>query len=167
MDGGPGNDVAIGDNPQGPPPFSPVGSNDTMFGGPGNDGLFGLGGNDTINGGDGIDDIIGFGGNDRLTGGPGGDNMFGGPGQDYMAGDAGNDLMFGNFGSDTMLGGDGNDEIDGDNPSPPPPEGLPFDPGTNNDSCLGQAGSDQIFNCERGDPSTPRDPPFGGPPPNG
>jgi Ca2+-binding RTX toxin-like protein len=65
-----------------------------------------------------------------------------------MSGGPGDDALFGNFGSDVISGGPGNDFIDGDNPSPPPPGGLPFPEGGNNDTCTGGPGENQIVNCE-------------------
>jgi hypothetical protein len=76
-----------------------------MFGGNGDDTLFGKGSMDTMDGGD---------GNDAMSGGAKDDVMTGGFGNDAMTGDAGDDVMDGGFGNDTMLGGDGADAIAGD-----------------------------------------------------
>jgi len=159
--GGPGDDTVLGDDVLAGPPFGP-GGNDVMIGGGGDDELFGLGGDDTSFGGAGADFIIGFGGNDRVLAGADDDVVFAGPGDDHAVGGGGDDVMFGNFGSDTLLGGRGDDEIDGDNPNLPPEElapGGPTEPRGASEFCLGQGGDDLIFNCEAGDPSTPRTPP--------
>ena len=75
-------------------------------------------------------------------------SMSGGPLDDVMNGGSGDDTMFGNFGSDTMFGGSGDDLVDGDNNNPIPPGGPPFPPGTNNDACTGNSGTNIVVNCE-------------------
>ncbi len=86
---------------------------DLLFGGEGDDELFGMGGNDTINGGAGDDLMGGDNGNDTMNGGPGNDEMFEFNDDDVMNGDDGNDVVDGGKGSDTLRGGFGNDFLFG------------------------------------------------------
>jgi Ca2+-binding RTX toxin-like protein len=147
--GGDGDDVLIGDAVDLPPFIPSNGENDdTLIGGAGNDTLAGLGGDDALLGGSGDDMVIGMGGNDRIDAGSGNDTVFGGPLDDDISGGPGDDTLWGNYGSDDISGGPGTDFIDGDNPFPPPPEGLPFPPGGNDDRCVGGPATDTINNCE-------------------
>src|SRR5262249_6931591 len=107
---------------------------DFMFGGDGNDTMYGSGGTDigsiidlaggdfcnfgTNNAGSGSGDEGHFGKGDwilgnLMLGGPGNDTMVGGNGIDVMLGQAGNDTMDGDDNIDIMLGGDGEDEMEG------------------------------------------------------
>lgn len=157
LDGGFGNDTVVGDS-DALPPFLPAG-NDTLIGSDGDDVLAGLGGDDTILAGAGNDLLIGFGGNDQLFGEDGDDTAFGGPGDDAIFGGPGNDMLWGNFGSDSIHGGAGDDEIDGDNPFAEGPPGGPTESPDATDTCLaGDGDNDQVFNCELGSTSTPREP---------
>ena len=97
---------------------------DWLFGGEGNDVLFGLGGNDHLYGGSGDDVLFGGSGNDHLYGGSGNDILFGGSGDDYLDGGAGHDRLFGGSGNDIIKydssdflvdGGDGIDFLITDN----------------------------------------------------
>jgi Ca2+-binding RTX toxin-like protein len=121
----------------------------------------GTAGDDAIVGGDGArggDVLIGDNANlppflpsngtndDHLIGGSGTDHLFGVGGNEVLEGGSGDHEPIGFGGNDTITGGSGTDFIDGDNPSPPPPD-LPFPPGTNNDDCCG-SGPDRILNCE-------------------
>jgi VCBS repeat-containing protein len=63
------------------------GGDDTLYGGNGNDIIFGQGGNDTIDGGDGNDIIYGGLGDDTLTGGDGQDTFV------WLAGETGTDTI--------------------------------------------------------------------------
>ena len=72
---------------------------DWLFGGEGNDVLFGLGGNDHLYGGSGDDVLFGGSGNDHLYGGSGNDILFGGSGDDYLDGGEGRDILFGGSGT--------------------------------------------------------------------
>jgi Ca2+-binding RTX toxin-like protein len=106
---------------------------DLIYGGNGNDTLFGdigtadtsltwlnsvagqnwlndtTGDDDIIYGQGGMDTLFGGGGKDRLFGDGAADTLFGGAGDDYLdAGDAG-DQLYGGTGNDTMIGGNGND----------------------------------------------------------
>lgn len=86
---------------------------DKIYGGHGDDQLFGMGGNDVIRGGHGDDKMWGNSGNDKMVGGHGNDTMSGGSGDDVMRGAHGNDTMSGNSGNDDMRGGQGNDKLSG------------------------------------------------------
>ena len=102
---------------------------DRLFGGLGDDQLFGAAGQDTLSGGEGDDDLRGDAGNDallggygddRLEGGAGSDSLFGGPGDDvligqearatagFLNGSAGNDVLQ-SVGADSLHGGSGQD----------------------------------------------------------
>ena len=89
----------------------PVGSDDILDGGNGNDVLYGLGGDDMLIGGNGSDVLYGGTGNDKLDGGNGADSLFGGDGDDLHILDGGNgdDMLDGGDGNDTLVGGRGND----------------------------------------------------------
>ena len=67
---------------------------------------------------------------------------------DVITGGPDNDTLYGNYGSDTITGGPADDFIDGDDPNPLPPEGPPFPPGGNNDTCSGGPGTNVAQNCE-------------------
>jgi Ca2+-binding RTX toxin-like protein len=114
-----------------------------LFGGEGNDTLFGSSFSDTINGGDGDDALVGS--NDPSTAadilsGDDGDDFFiasdgnntinGGNGSDAVIAGAGNDVINGGDGNDALVGLDGNDSIDG---------------GNGDDILLGMSGADTIF----------------------
>ncbi len=76
-----------------------------LWGGGGNDQIYGSDQDNTyLNGGDGDDKII-AGAND--------DDIYAGEGADYVEGGAGDDEIFVNDGNDTVLGGSGNDLISG------------------------------------------------------
>jgi|GEM_PF-1784776 len=62
---------------------------------------------DTMYGGNGNDILYGQGGNDELQGGYGNDILSGGTGNDCLEGDAGSDVLIGGMGND-LLHGDGN-----------------------------------------------------------
>ena len=92
-----------------------------MFGGTGNDIVFGIGGDDQLFGEDGNDILYGdsvtsssIAGNDRLDGGTGNDFLQGGGGNDSLTGGDGNDTLVGDTpvggtSADTMAGGIGDD----------------------------------------------------------
>ena len=86
-----------------------------IFGFDGNDRLFGSDGKDTLLGGDGDDLVNGRGGNDFVSGENGNDNIFGGSGNDVLNGGSGNDHLTGRDGlsfseeNDTLTGGSGAD----------------------------------------------------------
>ncbi len=85
-----------------------------LFGGSGNDWLFGTNhrnwlygesGNDTLFGGGDLDVLVGAAGNDWLHGLSGNDTLVGGDGDDWLYGHAGRDLLFGGRGRDGLFGG--------------------------------------------------------------
>ena len=129
---------------------------DTLDGGAGNDGPFGLGNDDALFGGDGDDRLYGDlyisrdgsgvgtspsgGGNDLLDGGAGNDQLFGDDGDDQLFGGADNDTLMGDqkvsalrtefHGSDYLDGQDGDDELIG---------------GGGADTLIGGQGDDRLF----------------------
>lgn len=112
-------------------------SNDSLFGGNGNDTAYGAGGNDLIDGGA---------GNDLLFGGNGNDNILGGQNDDFIFGENGADTLTGGTGNDSIFGGNGNDVLTG------------FDPAVNGsnqlDTLTGGSGAD-YFIVNGGSPINP------------
>ncbi len=117
-----------------------------MFGGAGNDQLFGDAddvatadqGNDYLDGGDGDDYLRGYGGKDRLFGGAGADELLGEGGDDYLEGGEGNDILDAEEGNDVLLGGAGTDQLnagDGDDV---------LDGGSGSDGLYGGDGDDVL-----------------------
>ena len=100
--GGPGDDKIYGGL-----------GNDIICGGPGDDLIHGGRGNDWIEAGSGTDRVFGDLGDDHLTGGPGNqDEVSGGLGIDTVNGGAGNeDIVRGDYGYDRMDGGPGSGDI--------------------------------------------------------
>lgn len=86
---------------------------DTIYGGGGPDSLYGGNGNDTLNGGGGPDALYGENGDDTLDGGVAPDLLDGGRGNDRLIGGLGNDTLLGGAGDDELLGGNGRDVLDG------------------------------------------------------
>jgi len=105
-----------------------------IYGGDGNDRLFGGAYDDTIDGGDGDDVILGGFGNDTIYGGQGHDLILGDSGllvwdsaghvtvtltapavggDDTIYGEAGDDVVYGGAGADLIYGGTGNDTLYG------------------------------------------------------
>ncbi|MCY9837997.1 type I secretion C-terminal target domain-containing protein [Aeromonas media] len=87
---------------------------DTLYGGDGNDILFGQGGDDFLYGGAGNDILFGGSGNDTLYGESGSDVLSGGSGNDTLYGGTGNDVLSGGLGNDILIGGAGDDILKGD-----------------------------------------------------
>ncbi len=125
--GGTGNDTIFGRDDA-----------DTIFGGVGNDVLDGGIDDDLINGEDGDDTIFGGQGNDVINGGEGQDLIYGGLGDDTIQGnldddtiygDEGNDTITGSLTNDLVFGGTGDDEIRG---------------GTGDDTLYGDDGNDFV-----------------------
>jgi len=88
---------------------------DTLFGGAGNDVLHGDGrwnGNTFETSAiEGADTLYGEDGDDRLFGVGGDDQLYGGAGQDILNGGAANDVIDGGAGADRMVGGSGRDRF--------------------------------------------------------
>jgi Ca2+-binding RTX toxin-like protein len=80
-----------------------------IYGGDGNNTLWGMDGDDQINGGGGDDVMYGGNGNDRFNGNNGHDLLYGGAGDDRFDGGAGDDIFYGGLGANRMKGGDGAD----------------------------------------------------------
>jgi Ca2+-binding RTX toxin-like protein len=117
MSGGEGDDELYGDNWFSATPDEqyhlPAG-NDDMFGGNGNDFLFGNDGTDALYGGNGNDYLAGTLGSDYVYGGNGDDRISGYEGDyspDHAFGGSGNDTVEGAGGDDDLYGGDGNDDM--------------------------------------------------------
>lgn len=133
-----GNDILIGDL------YDPLRfdtESDKIFGGDGNDTIFGdtgtasflytfkgtlydlgkdthfnsraAGSPDTLSGGNGNDTMYGCGGNDQLGGDAGNDKLDGGFGNDTLAGGSGIDILKGGAGRDILTGGLGRDTLTG------------------------------------------------------
>lgn len=114
--GGPGNDnmssnVNFRMNPHAQT-FEPDTAGARMFGGEGDDMLWGSDRWDRMQGGPGDDLLAGFEGRDYLRGGPGNDNLIGGTNIDDMNGNIGRDRIF-IQGADKASGGYGTDECGG------------------------------------------------------
>lgn len=103
---------------------------DFISGGSGNDIAYGGSGQDEIKGGPGNDSLYGESGNDTLSGGHDDDHLEGGTGNDTLSGNSGNDTLYGDSGTDTLKGGNGDDVLDG---------------GSGTDTLQGNSGNDQLF----------------------
>lgn len=116
---------------------SAAGDNDILFGGNGNDSIYGDGGGDWLSGGEGTDRLVGGVGSDTLfgdgdgdflsagdqfgnsspadhdvlDGGDGDDSLEGGAGLNLMFGGAGNDSLYNGTGATIAFGGEGNDKF--------------------------------------------------------
>ncbi|MES2831504.1 MAG: calcium-binding protein [Pseudomonadota bacterium] len=101
--------IAFGDNGANAVTGTDSKVGDHLYGGAGNDTLFGLGGDDYLEGGADTDRLYGGDGNDTLLGGAGTDTLEGGGGNDLVIGGAGNDTISGDAGSDSLQGGEGTD----------------------------------------------------------
>jgi len=120
---------------------------DWLYGGTGNDELYGRAGDDHHFGGDGNDEIFAGSGNDMAEGGHGSDIIKGGPGDDTLQGDSGHDELYGGLDDDTLMGGTGNDTLYGNSGS----DILYGDSGqdhlrggNDDDQLYGGAGNDQL-----------------------
>jgi Ca2+-binding RTX toxin-like protein len=87
---------------------------DFLFGGSGNDRIIALNSDDYLDGGDGDDYLDGWFGNDTLIGGDGHDTLSDGSyrtgsGNDFLDGGQGNDILDSGTGNDVLLGGKGDD----------------------------------------------------------
>ena len=83
---------------------SPADGNDHLYGGEGDDILFGMGGDDQLFGGSGDDILFGMGGDDYLDGGAGKDKLYGGSGSDILVYDSNDYLVDGGDGIDFLVG---------------------------------------------------------------
>ena len=118
---------------------------DILFGGDGDDVIFGYQGDDFIDGGDGDDKAFGSSGNDTITGGPGNDLLNGDSGNDDLYGEEDNDTLNGGTGADYMEGGDDEDELFGG-------DGADEMHGNDGEDYLtGQNGNDLLFGGEGND----------------
>ena len=128
------NDLIFGDQSD---QFTPTGENfiasensaDVLFGGEGNDTVYGLGNGDVINGNQGDDVVSGDAGNDTVFGGKDNDTVIGGAGEDFLRGDLGDDLLFGLDDNDSIRGGKQDDTLFG---------------GLGDDTLLGDKNSDRL-----------------------
>ncbi len=141
--GGNGNDFIYGDDVAND--LRGARGNDTLIGYGGHDNLEGNRGNDLIYGGQGNDDILGNQGLDRLRGEEGADTIWGGDGNDRLYGDSGNDTLYGEAGHDYIRAGTGNDTILGG------AGGATIWPGPGNDSITLGAGGNNIVWLKQGD----------------
>jgi Ca2+-binding RTX toxin-like protein len=132
----------------------PLGNEDTVSAGDGNDSVeaglendivFGGGGDDTLEGGDGNDTLYGDTDNISPGGVAGDDSILGGAGNDVIFGEDGADTIRGNGGGDTIFGGGGADTIRGDG------GGDLIDGGDGADTIAGDGGADTIRGGEGAD----------------
>ena len=86
---------------------------DRLAGDLGDDLAYGGSGNDDIFGGDGADTLWGDLGNDRIDGGNDADILSGGSGNDRLLAGNGHDSLFGGHGDDRLYGGSGSDSLEG------------------------------------------------------
>lgn len=133
--GGTGEDEIGGDD-----------GDDLLFGGGGDDHVYGQEGSDALYGDAGNDELHGEDGDDTAQGGAGDDALFGHMGDDTLHGDTGDDALTGGQGNDALYGGDGNDSIMG---------GYGDDilvGGFGQDSLFGGRGDDQLSGVAAGRP---------------
>jgi Ca2+-binding RTX toxin-like protein len=83
--------------------------NSMVWGGAGNDRIYGGSGEETAYGDQGNDTILGASGDDWLVGGDGNDQVYGGSSNDWVTGDNGDDKLYGDAGNDSLSGGEGRD----------------------------------------------------------
>jgi Ca2+-binding RTX toxin-like protein len=86
-------------------------SNNTIFGGAGNDVVLLSNGNNEVELGNGDSTVYGGMGSNTISGGAGNDSIVGGGGSDYIAAGSGSDLIVGRGGNNTIFGGSGADTI--------------------------------------------------------
>ncbi|WP_299041449.1 tandem-95 repeat protein [uncultured Tateyamaria sp.] len=137
-----------GSNPIFPGDPRPDNGMDTVFGGEGNDLIFGADDDDELYGGTGNDTIDGEIDEDFIDGGEGDDSLLGGQGNDTIEGGVGNDFIDGGLQADTLNGGEGNDTILGDNGADLINGGEGddlIDGGTGDDTLNGDGGNDSII----------------------
>ena len=93
---------------------APDDNRDTIYGGLGNDTIFGRDDADTLYGGEGNDILDGGIDDDEIWGDDGDDTIYGGQGNDVINGGVGQDLIYGGEGDDTIQGNMDDDAIYGD-----------------------------------------------------
>jgi Ca2+-binding RTX toxin-like protein len=112
--------------------------NNSIFGNPGNNYLYGGDGNDVLGS---VGNIRGFvyeeTGDDYLDGGAGNDTLRGGSDNDSLYGGVGNDTLLGGYADDSLYGGVGDDNLDGNG-------GAEATDEQGNDSLYGGAGNDTL-----------------------
>lgn len=131
--GGAANHVYAWVNGTSSGPFAlPTNGHVKVFGGAGNDQVFGadLGVGLVAHGGAGHDLLVGGAAGDVIDGGAGVDRVWGGLGDDVLRGGAGDDFLYGREGNDVLVGGTGNDTLEG------------FD---GRDLLIGGVGVDRVF----------------------
>ena len=158
---GSGDDIIAGGN-EASGAAADVADIDTLYGGIGNDTIYGdrqgdtatgLGAADTIYGGTGADSLFGNAGADLIYGGSSIDRLFGGEGNDFLAGDASLDTLFGDGGDDLLqlnmdgavgLGGIVVQGWDGEAGSGPIDVAVSMGARLYGDSAFGGAGTDTL-----------------------
>jgi RTX calcium-binding nonapeptide repeat (4 copies) len=146
---GRGDDLVADDDLISNDPDAP-GGNDVVITGAGDDTVFAAPGNDVVATGSGNDYLALAQGKDLGLAGPGADTVIGGADRDRLVGGPGDDLLAGGPGSDLVNGGVGDDVLIGDLAGPTPTWLPPtVDATANRDRCVGAAGTDAAFLCER------------------
>ncbi len=135
--GGPGDDVIWGDVPGA---YMSGTDGDYIEGNDGNDEIHGGCNGDEIHGGDGMDDIFG----DESYSNAGDDVIYGGYGDDLLRGERGSDIIYGDDGNDALDGGAGLDYLYGG-------DGADFLYDRDNsagDELYGQGGTDRFLTAD-------------------
>jgi parallel beta-helix repeat protein len=146
--GGLGNDRLFGELASSA--ASLLGGGDSLYGEEGDDELHGGGANDSLHGGLGADTLSGDRGNDRIDGGDGDDFASGGPDDDVIYGGAGLDVLHGDDGDDYLDGGDDRDTLSGGSG-----EDYLFAGAGIGDALSGDAGDDYLVGSDDGADSDP------------
>lgn len=144
--GGDGDDTLYGIS--GDDMLSGGDGNDELNGNSGEDILYGNDGNDVLNGNSGHDNLSGGNGNDELNGNSGDDELNGNDGEDELNGNSGNDQLYGGNGNDRLNGGSGDDALNGGNGSDILIGGSgvdTMDGGSGNDTLSAGSGDDILF----------------------
>jgi len=134
---GQSNVVSLLPNPA--PSSGNLPDDDIIYGGDGDDVLYGISGHDYLYGGN---------GNDELSGNSGNDKLFGNGGEDILNGNSGNDILQGGSNNDTLNGNSGDDELSGDSGNDTLSGGSGHDRadgGSGNDIINGGSGMDMLF----------------------
>ena len=133
-----GRENVLGLLPEKKPSQGPKPDDDILYGGDGNDTMYGIGGHDELHGGRGNDDMSGNSGNDILYGNDGDDVMNGNSGNDILHGGSGRDELNGNSGDDILHGNDGDDVLNGHSGTDT------LSGGSGNDTLNGGSGKDTL-----------------------